>query len=201
MSNHDTNSRKLSAKDLVTIGVFSALYVVLTIVGGIIFGTNPILTFWMPLGCAILSGPVFLLMSLKVPKPGAITICGIIMGIIMLVTGMYWGIALAFVILGFAADLVASIGKYKNSKITSISYIIISLSTITSYALFFLNQSAWLKYMKKQGTDPAYYETMIANAKGWYLPAIIIGTIICASISALVGRKLLKKQFKKAGIV
>lgn len=201
MSNQDINMNKLTGRNLVTIGIFAALYLVLTFIGGVVFAINPIFTFLTPLGCAILSGPVFLLMSLKVPKAGAISICGIIVGIIMFATGMYWGMALAYIILGVIADFIASIGKYKNPKITSISYITISLSGITSYAVFFLNKGKWLQYMLKQGADPVYYEVMMNSAKFWYLPAIVIGTIISAAISSWIGRKLLKKQFEKAGIV
>lgn len=52
----------LTVKDLVTIGIFSALFLVFALVGGIFFAPNPVLTFYMPVGSALLCGPVYLLM-------------------------------------------------------------------------------------------------------------------------------------------
>ena len=51
----------LTVKDLVTIGIFSALFLVFALVGGIFFAPNPVLTFYMPVGSALLCGPVYLL--------------------------------------------------------------------------------------------------------------------------------------------
>jgi len=201
MSNRGIISRKLTSRDLVTTGIFSALYVVMTLAGGIFFAANPVLTFLMPLGCALLPGPVFLLLSTKVPKPGAISIVGVLVGLILFVTGMYWGMSLAFVLLGVVADFIAGIGKYKNLKLTITGYVIFTLSTITTYMMFFFDRENYLNYMLNQGTDPAFYDTMISSAKDWYLPAIFAGTIVCALVSAFVGRKLLKKQFEKSGII
>ena len=63
------NDKKgLSVKDLVTIGIFSALFLVFALVGGIFFTPNSVLTFYMPVGSALLCDPVYLLMLAKVQK-------------------------------------------------------------------------------------------------------------------------------------
>ena len=76
------NKKELSIKDLVTIGIFTALLFVTMLVGGIVFAPNPVLTFYMPLGSALLGGPVIMLLIAKVPKRGAISIAGILCGLI-----------------------------------------------------------------------------------------------------------------------
>ena len=49
------NTQKgLSVKDLVTTGIFTALMIVFTMAGGMFFAANPVLTFYMPMGCALL---------------------------------------------------------------------------------------------------------------------------------------------------
>ena len=69
MSRQSRENRKgLTVKDLVTIGIFTALLFVTMLVGGIFFAPNPVLTFYMPLGSALLGGPVLMLMIAKVPK-------------------------------------------------------------------------------------------------------------------------------------
>lgn len=53
----------------------------------------------------------------------------------------------------------------------------------------------------EKGTEQTYMDTMVSTAQNWMLPAMIIGVLICAAISGLVGQKLLKKHFEKAGVV
>ena len=93
MSNQVNAKAGLSVKDLVTTGIFTALLFVFIMVGGVFFATNPMLTFFMPAGSALLAGPVYLLMIAKVHKRWSITIMGVIMAIIWFVTGMHWAFA------------------------------------------------------------------------------------------------------------
>ncbi|MCL6319277.1 hypothetical protein EXT67_23785, partial [Pectobacterium atrosepticum] len=39
------------------------------------------------------------------------------------------------------------------------------------------------------------------GANRWVVPAMIAGTVVCAIIGGMIGKKLLKKHFEKAGIV
>lgn len=70
------NKKGLTVKDLVTVGIFSALFLVFALVGGIFFAPNPVLTSYMPVGSALLCGPVYLLMLSKVQKRWAASILG-----------------------------------------------------------------------------------------------------------------------------
>lgn len=48
----NNKENKLQVKDLIMIGVFSALYFLFNMVGGIPFAMNPVLTFYQPMGSA-----------------------------------------------------------------------------------------------------------------------------------------------------
>jgi len=39
------------------------------------------------------------------------------------------------------------------------------------------------------------------GATWWAVPLMILGTVVCALIGGLIGRRLLKKHFERAGIV
>ena len=127
MNNQVNAKAGLSVKDLVTTGIFTALLFVFIMVGGVFFATNPMLTFFMPAGSALLAGPVYLLMIAKVHKRWSITIMGVIMAIIWFVTGMHWAFALGYLIMAVVADFVAGTKQYKSKKINSLSYILFSL--------------------------------------------------------------------------
>ena len=90
----------LTVKDLVTTGIFSAIFFVFTLIGGLPFAPNPVLTFYMPMGAALLCGPIYLLMVAKVQKRWSVTILGIIMGIIWFATGMHWAFSLGYIAWG-----------------------------------------------------------------------------------------------------
>ena len=98
MNNRINPAKKgLTVKDLVTTGIFSAIFLVFTLIGSILFAPNPVLTFYMPMGAALLCGPVYLLMIAKVQKRWSVTILGIVMGIIWFVTGMHWAFSLGYI--------------------------------------------------------------------------------------------------------
>ncbi|QOX63810.1 MptD family putative ECF transporter S component [Anoxybacterium hadale] len=189
----------LTVKDLVTIGIFTALFFIFTLIGGIPFAPNPVLTFYMPLGSALLCGPIFLLLVAKVPKRWTITILGIIVGLIFFATGMHWAMDLGYMVMGFIADLTAGIKDYKSKKMNILSYVLLCLGATGTYIVFFLDPAGWSSTMLKNGTEQDYLDTMNAAAPPWMLAVILIGTIVAAA-SGWIGAKLLKKQFEKAGL-
>ena len=194
------NQKGLTVKDLVTTGIFTALFFVFTLVGGIPFAPNPVLTFYMPIGSALLCGPIYLLMVAKVQKPWSVTILGLIMGVIWFATGMHWAFSLGYIVMGIIADILAGLKKYKDRIFNLISYVILSLAGVYTYVLFFIDPEGWAGTMLKNGTEQAYIDTMNASASSWLLYVVIFGTIIAAILSGWIGSKMLKKQFEKAGI-
>ena len=199
MRNQGNAKAGLSVRDLVTTGIFTALLFVFIMAGGVFFATNPVLTFFMPAGSALLAGPVYLLMIAKVQKRWSITIMGVIIAIIWFVTGMHWAFALGYLIMAVAADFVACTKQYKSKKINSLSYILFSLGGTGSYLVFFIDPQGWAQTMLGNGTEQSYIDTMQATANTVIFIAMFAALLVTASISAFVGCKILKKQF--AGVV
>ena len=188
METQNTIQRKgLSVKDLITTGIFSALMLVFTMAGGMFFAANPILTFYMPMGCALLCGPVYLLALAKVHKRWSITILGVILGFFFFVTGMHWSMALGNVGMGIIADITAGFGNYKNKKLNALSYMLFMLSNTFTYLIFFVDRDRWINSMLKKGTDASYIETMSSSATSWMPVVIVGGTFLVAAFSAWAG--------------
>ena len=200
MYTNATDKRGLTARDLVTIGIFSALFLVFALVGGIFFAPNPVLTFYMPVGSALLCGPVYLLMLAKVKKRFAASILGALLCVVWFATGMHWAMAVGYLAMGVCADLVAGAGKYRSRALNSLSYILLSLGGTGSYLVFFANPDGWARTMLGNGTEQSYIDSMRAAGTIWILIAMLAGTVIAAAVSAFVGCKMLKKQFERAGI-
>ena len=201
MSNQINPAKKsLTIKDLVTTGIFSAIFLVFTMIGGIFFSPNPILTFYLSMGSALVCGPVYLLMIAMWSKRWFVTIFGIIMWIIWFVTGMHWAFSLGYIGMGIIADLVAGAGDYRNKAVNLLSYMLMSLGGVYTYVVFFIDPQGWASTMLENGTEQSYIDTMSASAPSWLLAVIIIGTLAIAAFSGWIGGKLMKKQFEKAGI-
>ena len=195
-----TNKKGLTVKDLVTVGIFTALFLVFALIGGIFFAPNPVLTFYMPVGSALLCGPVYLLMLAKVQKRWAVTILGAILCIVWFVTGMHWAMALGYLVMGIIADLAAGAGQYQSKKVNSLSYILLSLGGTGSYLVFFADPDGWAKTMLGNGTEQSYIDAMRGAGTVWIMAVMLAGTVLAAAFSAFIGCKMLKKQFEKAGI-
>lgn len=199
-SSASLDKRGLTVKDLVTTGIFTALFFIFELIGSIPFAPNPALTFYQPLGIALLCGPIFLLMTAKVPKFGAITILGVVNGIIWFVMGMHWAMDLGYVVMGLVADLIAQIGNHKSVKLNILAYALFCIGPGGVLIAYAANPAAWASTMLSKGLSQEYVDSMAASVPGGMIAGVFLGTLVIAIISGLVGRAMLKKQFEKAGI-
>lgn len=197
---HSRKKEGLTVKDLIIMGVFGALLMVCSMIGGVFFAVTPTLTFYFSIGAAIFPGPVFLLLLAKVPKRFALTIIGLIVSLLSLILGMHWGMCVGGLLGSFLADMIAGSGGYRSKKRNTLAYIVYSFGPMGTYIAYFINPGAWADTMLKNGTTMEYIEAMNQTAAWWVLVIMVVGTALAAWLSAAVGSRLLRKQFEKAGI-
>jgi len=112
MASNNLN-RGLTGKDLITVGIFSALYFVINFIFMLLGGLHPLIWILMPGFIALFSGIPFMLMCAKVQKPWAVLLMGIITGLIYFVTGQFTVVILVtFVISCALAELARAVTKY-----------------------------------------------------------------------------------------
>lgn len=105
---------KLQTRDFISVGIFSLIYAVVAFVVGGLAQMTPITFPFMPMVVALFTGTVFMLYVAKIPKRGAIIILGIIAGILLLITGMFWMMSAFFIVLGIIADFICASGQFKS---------------------------------------------------------------------------------------
>lgn len=108
----NTKSNKLQAKDLINVGVFTAIYFVIFF-AGMMLGYIPIFIPLLGLVCPILCGIPFMLYLTKIKKFGMVSLTGIILGLLNLIMGSGVLVLVAGVIFGILSDLILRTGKYK----------------------------------------------------------------------------------------
>lgn len=190
----------LGVKDLIVTGIFAVLFLMAAMIGGGPFATVPTLTFYFPIGAALLAGPIFMLFIAKVPKYGALAIVGVVLCILGTLTGMHWGMNFGFLICSIIASVVSGVGRFKNKALNLIAYIIYCIGPMGTYFVFYFNRESWISFMLKKGTEQEYIDKMSGVATGGMMAIMVIGTLVVATLSGLLGLRLMRKQFIKAGI-
>lgn len=109
------NENKLKGRDLINIGVFGAIYFVILFAVAML-GMIPIFLPLLSVLVPIVGGIPFMLFLTKVKKIGMIFIMAMIMGILMLLTGMGPWPLLTCAIAGGLAEISLSRGDIKVSK-------------------------------------------------------------------------------------
>ena len=189
---------KLNGKDLINVGIYSAIYFVIVFVVamlGVIPVFYPMLTVFVPL----IGGIPFMMFLTKVEKFGMIWIMSIIMGIMMLLTGMsYYALAVG-VFTGLIAELIYKSGKYKSSVKAILTYGVFGIWIWGNYLLFFLDRESY--YAMRQDLGQEYLMKLSNMLPMWMCPVMLIACVVCGLLGGVFGKKLLKKHFIKAGIV
>ncbi|MGN1146855.1 MAG: MptD family putative ECF transporter S component [Lachnospiraceae bacterium] len=196
-------SNKLTIPDLISTGVFTALYFVLVAIATfasavVIPGLSYVL---LPAISALISGTVYMLLIAKVQKFGAITIMGVVMGLFFFVSGHFILSFAANVVCGLAADLIAFGCRYRKKPMLLISYVVFSYGlTGPVLPLWFMRE----KYVEKlvgRGKDTAYIERVFAYINTGTFWICMAAILVAAVLGGLFGQKMVKKHFVKAGIV
>lgn len=190
---------KLNAKDLINIGIFTAIYFVLFFATGMI-GYIPILLVFLPLLCPFITGIPFMLFLTKVKTFGMVTIMGIIVGMLMFITGHPWPIVVSGALCGLIGDLVLKSGGYKGWKTSVAGYVIFSEWIAGAMIPLFFMRDTYFAQMRS-GYGDTYTDSLMALTPDWVFAVMIVMVVIGAIAGAFLGRSVLKKHFKRAGIV
>ena len=189
---------KLQGKDLINVGIFTAIYFVVMMAIAML-GFIPIFLPLLIVLVPLIGGIVMMLYYSKVQKFGMVSLTGLICGILMLLTGMgYWSI-ITGAVFGVLADLVLKSGDYKSAKKSILGYAVFSLWMVGTYIpMYFMVEDSWASFAASFGEE--YADRVMAVMPMWSIILVIAGIFAFAILGGLLGKALLKKHFAKAGI-
>jgi len=193
-----SNTNKLNGKDLINIGIFTAIYFVV-IMALAMLGFIPIFMPTYSVLMPLLGGIVFMLFLTKVKKFGMVWIMTILMGILMWLTGMSYYALVIGVITGLIAELILKKGEYKSVKCSIFAHAFFCFWIVSNYIpLFFFADKYW---STRQNFGQEYIDALTRMFPKWMFPVHIILCFGFGIIGGLLGHKILKKHFARAGIV
>ncbi|BFL05042.1 MAG: MptD family putative ECF transporter S component [Eggerthella lenta] len=201
MSQAVETSSKLSVKDLVLIGVLGAAAAVVCMVIGIVCGLSPVTNPFYPALAAIPNGIIYMLMLAKVPKRGVFTISGVVYSLIFLVMGTFWFTVLCFFISCVIAEAVMW-GNPRNPKRMLASYAVSVAGLSFGYCgAIVLLRDAFNETMQNNGIPAEYSATLNSFISDPMLLVMVAVGVALALVGGLIGRKVLRRHFVRAGLV
>lgn len=191
---------KLKGKDLINVGIYSAIYFVIMMLVAML-GVVPVLYPTLVIFVPIIGGIPFMLFLTKVKKFGMIWIMSVLMGILMIVCGMGYYALIVGIVTGLLAELTFKSGKYNSTGKAVLTSGVFGLWVWGNYLQLFIDREAFFASPTRQGLGDDFINTINTMLPTWMCPVMLLICFVCGLLGGLLGKKLLKKHFSKAGIV
>lgn len=192
-------NNKLQAKDLINVGIFTALYFTVGCAIAML-GFIPIFVPLLAILWPLIAGIVFMMFTTKVKKFGMVTIMAILSGLLMGLTGMgFWGVPLG-VLFGVLGDFIMKSGEYKSINKNIIGHGVFSLWLMGTYIpFFFFRDDSYATFVSGFGEE--YAKQTMGFMPEWSLFIIVTACFIFGIVGGILGKIIMKKHFLKAGIL
>lgn len=194
-------SNKLNGKDFITIGCFTAIYLVVYVIVACTLGMIPIMALFMQFASSFILGIPMLLYFVKIKKFGMVLITYLVIGVALMAlgTGVYT------VFLGPVCALIAEgllrISKYENINMAIVAYAITCIGG-NGNALYWVlaSEESLAKHAASMGAE--YVNTVVGYfANWWVLPVILLSAFVGGMLGGFLGKKVLKKHFERSGVL
>ncbi len=194
--------RGMSGKDVITVGIFSAIYFVINFAFMLLGGLHPLLWILMPGFIALFTGIPYLMMCAKVQKVGSVLLMGLITGLIYYVTGQFTVVILvSFVLACGLAEITRIITHYRSMAGNLVSFVLFSVGMVGSPLPIRLMREDFLRQITEQGMPADYVNTLAALSSNGMLIVLFLAPVVGAVIGGILARAMFRKHFEKAGLV
>lgn len=191
--------RSLKPKDLITVGIFTALYFVVFFGFGMLGFFGPAVhAVGIVLG-SLANGIVFALYVTRIRKPGMVFLTAIVSSLLMVLTGHAWTTLVTAAVFSALAELVLARGHYRSARASVIAYGVFSLWVAGPILPLYLQHDAYIANIGEQmGEDYARaWDTLFSPT---FMAVLLVAVFLASCLGGLLGQKMLRKHFVRAGI-
>jgi len=193
--------KKLTTKDFITIGIFTAIWFAVEFACGMLGYIHPYVVASYVVLLPLAGSIPMMLFYTKTEKFGMISIMSVLIAIIMFVTGMGYLGAPLIIVSGVVADLIARSGRYKSFKSTVISYGVFCLWVCANYFPVVVTAESYRQSLLDGGFSAEYAEALFSVINVKTIAVLLLLCFVFGCIGAFMGKAVVKKHFEKAGIV
>ncbi len=195
------NNNKLCAKDFITIGIFTALLFVVEFACGLLGYIHPYIVASYVVMIPLVGSIPMMLFYTKIEKFGMLSIMSVLLAIIMFVMGMGYLGAPLIIGAGVIADLIAKSGKYKSFKKIILSYGVFCLWICANYFPVVVTADSYRQDLVDGGFSTEYCDNLFRAINTKTIAVLLVLCFVFGCIGAVIGKKVVRKHFEKAGIV
>jgi energy-coupling factor transport system substrate-specific component len=195
---------KWTVRDVITTVLMSVLLIVIQFIVNMVCMVNDFVSMVLSVGFTmLLCGPVFLLMISRVRKHLVALVYMTLLGVVFLLMGN-WFLLPLFVATGAICETIMwKAGSFENPKRLTAAWTIASLlyNGVNILPIWFF-WDTYYDFAVASGMEQSYIDSYAHyyTSPGW-LVFILFFTTACGFVGGLIGQKLIKKHFKKAGVL
>ncbi|RFS45594.1 MptD family putative ECF transporter S component [Micromonospora craniellae] len=193
-------SLQMSALDLVNIGIFAALYIVVTYAIAMLGVISPLVAL-LTLPLAIIAGGIpYMLFLTRVKHAGMVTIFGVLVGGLMFLTGHPWISFVITVVVSLLAEAILLAGRYRSQWHAITAFAVFSLWYIGPMLPILTNPDEYYSSASMQAMGDKYVDDMRELFTTQVLAAYCVAVVVAGVLGGLLGAALLRKHFRRAGL-
>jgi energy-coupling factor transport system substrate-specific component len=202
MKTENGNSARLVSRDLISIAIFSVIFLavlfIVAAVGGMIVPLYPFTTAIEGVICGI----IYMYLRAKTPKHWSILIQISVCVLLFFLMGAMWIMPAGMLAGGIIAEFVSRPKENRSFLFNTIGYCFVMLGFAAgSYAPIVFAKDWYTEYIIGTGMSAGYADQVFALLSGPFFYGVLALTAVGSIAGALLGRIMLKKHFEKAGIV
>lgn len=139
------NTTRLNGKDLLNVGIFTAVYFVLNLLVAAVLGLIPAVSMLVPLVSSFILGIPMMLYFMKIKKFGMVLITYIVYGVLLALAGVGIYTLVLGIVFALIAELLLRFGKYQKPNLAILAFAIASIGANGNVLSMVLTSTEYLE--------------------------------------------------------
>lgn len=195
------NTTRLNGKDLLNVGIFTAVYFVLNLLVAAVLGLIPAVSMLVPLVSSFILGIPMMLYFMKIKKFGMVLIIYIVYGVLLALAGVGIYTLILGIVFALIAELLLRLGKYQKPNLAILAFAIASIGANGNVLSMVLASTEYLE--GKAATYGSEYMQLMQSyfSEWWVLPLLALSAFLGGLLGGLLGKSVFKKHFIRSGVL
>lgn len=194
------NASAINGRDLINIGIFTAITTVIGIFVAATVGFVPMGFLLINVITPLITGVPMMLFFTKVKKFGMLIIMAVLNGVLVMLTGAGPYILILGIVTALLAEYVLKSGNYQSPNKAILSFAVYSMSGIAGYIPWLTASADWIKEQSAAYGEQYVMTTVGYFSHSWVILLLFIAGFISCLIGGYIGNKVFKKHFERSGI-
>ena len=197
----EKNTTRLNGKDLLNVGIFTAVYFVLNLLVAAVLGLIPAVSMLVPLVSSFILGIPMMLYFMKIKKFGMGFITYIVYGDLLALAGVGIYTLVLGIVFALIAELLLRLGKYQKPNLAILAFAIASIGANGNVLSMVLASTEYLE--GKAATYGSEYMQLMQSyfSEWWVLPLLALSAFLGGLLGGLLGKSVFKKHFIRSGVL